>query len=80
MTSYLKFGVFTRLYYPSKDHGILDRYLQWPLWLPHKEYLNGYSVRLGMPPFFLRFLHQMLVGKSAVYWMMVGIGHPVADV
>ncbi|KAF8793101.1 Platelet-activating factor acetylhydrolase like protein [Argiope bruennichi] len=63
MTSYLKFGVFVRLYYPSRDQGILDRYLQWPLWLPHKEYLNGYSVRLGIPSSIFRFLHQILVGK-----------------
>ncbi|GIY21232.1 platelet-activating factor acetylhydrolase [Caerostris extrusa] len=63
MTSYLKFGVFVRMYYPSKDHGILARYLQWPLWLPHKQYINGYSARMGMPPRVSRLLHRMLVGK-----------------
>ncbi|XP_035220193.1 platelet-activating factor acetylhydrolase-like [Stegodyphus dumicola] len=63
MTSFLKFGVFVRLYYPTESQGILERHLQWPLWIPNKEYLNGYAARVGVPPFFYRIFHHILVGK-----------------
>lgn len=42
MTADAKFGVFVRLYYPSIESKILDHHLQWPLWLPDKNYIKGY--------------------------------------
>ncbi|XP_054724513.1 platelet-activating factor acetylhydrolase 2, cytoplasmic-like [Uloborus diversus] len=63
MTSYLKFGVFVRLFYPSKVQGVVERYLQWPEWIPHKEYVNGYAVRAGVPPKLYKMLFDLYVGK-----------------
>lgn len=62
ITSYMKFGIFVRLYYPSKEQGIVERHLQWPQWIPHKQYINGYATKVGIPPPLYRLIHRILVG------------------
>lgn len=62
MTEYSSAGCFMRLYYPSAQDDVKDRALQWPLWLPMKEYLNGYARFLGMWAFLFRLIFRLVVG------------------
>lgn len=62
MTEYSSSGCLMRLYYPCSQDDAKDRAMQWPLWLPMKEYLNGYAKFLGMWAFLFRLLFRLVVG------------------
>lgn len=59
-------GVLLRLYYPAAEQKrrIQEQYLQWPNWLPHENYRQGYGEVGGIrwPPM-LKLLSR-LVGEA----------------
>ncbi|XP_074656593.1 platelet-activating factor acetylhydrolase 2, cytoplasmic-like [Tubulanus polymorphus] len=36
-------GVFVRMFYPTQTTNVIERQMQWPLWLPRKQYIDGYT-------------------------------------
>lgn len=43
MSDYSVKGTFIRLYYPTNSKDVYKREVQWPLWLPRKQYGHGYA-------------------------------------
>ncbi|XP_046462785.1 platelet-activating factor acetylhydrolase-like [Daphnia pulex] len=52
-------GCFLRVYYPSQIKDVYEHSSRWASWLPHQKYVEGYTIVLGMIPFF---------GKKLISW------------
>lgn len=63
MTGYSKSGCFVRLFYPTAQKGSVERKHQWPTWLPHESYLNGYAQFLGVWPPMFKVLYRIMTGN-----------------
>lgn len=63
MTGYSIEGSFFRLYYPCTNNSdTLEKQLQWPAWLPHEDYLNGYASFLKVPKRLFKLSYRYIVG------------------
>lgn len=60
-------GSFMRIYYPAAPQGdALDKQLQWPSWLPHDKYLNGYASFLGIWKPLFKAMYHVITGDVLI--------------
>nr|CAH0098331.1 unnamed protein product [Daphnia galeata] len=59
-------GCFLRMYYPSQIKDTYEHSSRWASWLPHQKYVEGYTIVLGMIPFFGKKLISWAFGNSYI--------------